>query len=92
MIREQVIQLERIVVTTTWLHSAEKVWAEKKGNGLHTYVGPSEFAEFYPVTEEEASSLLGINSSDWHSMDEEEVGSFIAGMKKLFGGVTAKSD
>ncbi|SVD29121.1 uncharacterized protein METZ01_LOCUS381975, partial [marine metagenome] len=25
-------------------------------------------------------------------VDEEEVGSFIAGMKKLFGGVTAKSD
>ncbi len=44
------------------------------------------------MTKEEASSLLGINSSDWHSMDEEEVGSFIAGMKKLFGGVTAKSD
>ena len=68
MIREQVIQSERIVVTTTWLHSAEKVWDEKKGNGLHTYAGPSEFAEFYPVTEEEASSLLGINNSDWHSM------------------------
>ena len=33
---------------------------------------------------EEASSLLGINSSDWHSVDEEEVGSFIAGMKNLF--------
>ena len=46
----------------------------------------------FNLLEEEASSLLGINSSDWHSMDEEEVGSFIAGMKKLFGGVTAKSD
>ena len=43
------------------------------------------------MTKEEASSLLGINSSDWHSMDQEEVGSFIAGMKNLFGGVTAKS-
>ncbi|MEC8892768.1 MAG: hypothetical protein VX901_05530, partial [Candidatus Poribacteria bacterium] len=27
---------------------------------------------------------LGINSSDWHSVDEEEVGSFISGMKNLF--------
>jgi hypothetical protein len=36
------------------------------------------------VTKEEASSLLGINSSDWHSVDEEEVGSFLAGMKNLF--------
>jgi len=36
--------------------------------------------------------LLGINSSDWHSMDEEEVGSFIAGMKKLFRVITAKSE
>jgi len=44
------------------------------------------------VTEAEASSLLGINSSDWHSMDQEEMGSFIAEMKNLFGGVTAKSD
>jgi|TARA_B100001964_G_scaffold230299_1_gene283611 Holliday junction resolvase-like predicted endonuclease len=68
------------------------VWAQKKGNGLHMYAGPSEFAEFYPVTEEEASSLLGINSSDWHSMDEEEVGSFIVGMKKLFGFINTKSE
>ena len=44
------------------------------------------------MTKEEASSLLGINSSAWHSMDEEEVGSFIARMKNLFGFITAKSD
>ena len=46
----------------------------------------------FNLLEEEASSLLGINSSDWHSMDEEEVGSFIAGMKNLFGFITAKSN
>jgi len=46
----------------------------------------------FNLLEEEASSLLGINSSDWHSMDEEEVGNFIAGMKNLFEALTAKSD
>ena len=46
----------------------------------------------FNLLEEEASSLLGINSSDWHSMDEEEVGSFIVGMKKLFGFINTKSE
>ncbi len=34
------------------------VWARKENNGLPIYVSPSEFAEFYPISEEEAAACL----------------------------------
>lgn len=68
------------------------VVAEKQNDGLRMYAGPTEFAEFYPVSEEEASSLLGMNNSGWHRMDEKATKEFIAGMIRFFEVISERSD
>lgn len=68
------------------------VWAEKQNNGIRIYVGPTEFAEFYPVSEKEAASLLEMDNSGWRFMDEKQVKEFIARMKKLFEIINERAD
>ncbi len=59
------------------------VRARPKPNGLlRMYVGPGAFAEFYPVTEETATSILGPDG--WREMTASDVEAFITSLDRLF--------
>lgn len=60
------------------------VWAEKQNNGIRLYVSPAEFAEFYPVSEDEAAAFLGLENCGWQTMDDKQVRSLLVGIKELF--------
>ena len=58
------------------------VWVTPKAGKLQAYIGPGAFAEFYPVTEEKATEILGPDGyRDWTSDDVE---AFIASLQRLF--------
>lgn len=59
------------------------VWARPRAGGLlRVYVGSEAFAEFYPVLEEEVTSLLG--PEGWQRMTTSDVEAFVAGLDRLF--------
>lgn len=68
------------------------VVAIKQNDGLRMYVGPIEFAEFYPISEDEASDMLGLHKSGWHFMNKNEVNRFIIGLKILFNKIVERSE
>jgi Holliday junction resolvase-like predicted endonuclease len=58
------------------------IWtAPSKGN-LKAYVGPSAFAEFYPISEKEVISYLG--EDGWRYWDERETDRFISRLQEMF--------
>jgi Holliday junction resolvase-like predicted endonuclease len=59
------------------------VWISPTANRLlQAYIGPGAFAEFYPVTEEKATQILGPDGyRDWTS---DGVNQFIASLEQLF--------
>jgi Holliday junction resolvase-like predicted endonuclease len=59
------------------------VWISPTSNRLlQAYIGPGAFAEFYPVTEEKATEILGPDGyRDWTS---DDVNQFIVSLKRLF--------
>ena len=59
------------------------VYAEKHNQRLQLYAGPSEFVEFYSVSEEEAVTALNLKTSGWQEMDSNQVQQFISGFKKI---------
>ena len=59
------------------------VWADRSKDGLCVYAGPSEFIEFYSVTEKEAAEALQLEKSDWQEMKGEQVRQFIVGFQKI---------
>ena len=67
------------------------VWAEKKNNGLRMFVRPSEFAEFYPISEEEAAALLDLDNTGWQYMEDKKVTAFLEGAKRLFESIADKT-
>jgi hypothetical protein len=67
------------------------VWAEKKSNGLRIYVRPSEFAEFYPISEEEAAAFLDLDNTGWQYMEDKKVTAFLEGAKRLFESIADKT-
>ena len=52
-----------------------------KHKRVQIYVGPSAFAEFFDILEDEAIRLLG--EDGWHWMDSATVQRFIGGLKEL---------
>lgn len=59
------------------------VWAEPKNeNQLYAYICSEVFAEFYPVDEQTAFSILG--DTGYRSMNPEEVDQFIEDLDRLF--------
>jgi len=68
------------------------VWAEKRNNGLRLYASPKEFAEFYPVSEDEAATALQLVNSGWQEMNEREVERFIEGLRNLFAIIDERSE
>lgn len=52
-----------------------------KRKRVQVYVGPSAFAEFFDVSEDEAIRLLG--EDGWRWMDSEDVQHFVHGLKQL---------
>ena len=67
-------------------------WAVKKKNGIKLYISPSEFAEFYPVSEEEATELLDLKNPGWITMTEEEVEKLLINLKKIFTIIKERSE
>lgn len=58
------------------------VWATPgAGRLLWVYIGPQAFAEFYPVTEECVTSLIG---AGWQKMTGADVETFVANLDRLF--------
>lgn len=58
------------------------VWMKPKANGsLKAFVGPEVFAEFYPVSEEQALTALG--PSGWREMNRSDVDAFVEGLMAL---------
>ena len=63
------------------------VRARPRADGLlRVYVESAAFAEFYPVTEETATEILG--SSGWHMMSPSEVDNFVENLDRLFASMT----
>jgi hypothetical protein len=58
-----------------------KTWTRADGL-LQMYVGPEAFAEFYPVTADEATALLG--EPGWQRMTADDVEVFVANLHRLF--------
>jgi hypothetical protein len=59
------------------------VWVKPRKDGaLQTYVGPSAFAEFYPISEREARRHFGPDG--WLYIPPSEVKSFIAELDRMF--------
>jgi Holliday junction resolvase-like predicted endonuclease len=59
------------------------VWAKKRANNIvKTYIGSDVFAEFFPISEEKAISILG--PIGWRDMAEKDISSFIESLNKLF--------
>jgi hypothetical protein len=52
---------------------------------LRLYVGPGAFAEFYPVSEETATAILGPDG--WRAMTTADVEAFVAALDHLFASV-----
>ena len=67
------------------------VWAEKKNNGLRIFVRPSIFAEFYPISEEEAAACLDLDNTGWQYMEDKKVTAFLDGAKRLFESIAEKT-
>ncbi len=62
------------------------VWSQPKSHGwLKLYVGPSAFAEFYPLSESFVVELLGPDG--WREMDYQGVLEFISQLNRLFANV-----
>lgn len=49
---------------------------------LKTYIGASAFAEFYPLSIEEATTLVG--EDGWRAMDDEQVEQFVLRLQEFF--------
>lgn len=65
------------------------IWTKSKIRGqVRAYIGLETFAEFYPVSTQEALAKLGPNG--WRRMSYEEVKQFIAGLDQLFAKITEK--
>jgi Holliday junction resolvase-like predicted endonuclease len=58
------------------------VWAKPTPRGVKTYISPEAFAEFYPITEEEAQEILG--EGGWREFAESEIGNLTASLRTLF--------
>jgi Holliday junction resolvase-like predicted endonuclease len=58
-------------------------------SALWVYVQPEAFAEFYPVTEEVAISILG--PAGWHEMAPSDIDGFVANLTQLFERIESKS-
>ena len=66
------------------------VWAQPKANGLLTmYIETSAFAEFFPITEETATEVLG--PAGWRNMTAEDVATCVDGLDKLFERIGTES-
>ena len=65
------------------------VWVgNNKKDMLKTYIGHSAFAEYYPVTEEEALAFLG--PEGWSMMDQAGVEKFIYGLDQMFAKIDSE--
>lgn len=58
-----------------------RVWPNKRGN-IWLYNGPAVFAEFYDVSAEEATRILGHDG--WHEMDTAQIQQFARNLDVLF--------
>jgi hypothetical protein len=58
------------------------VWARPARNKLKMYVSLKSFAEYFPISEEEATTLFGKNG--WKEIDRTQVTQFIEAMTKLY--------
>lgn len=64
-------------------------WAAPENGRLSVYVGNAPFAEFFPVTIEEAKDHLG--PEGWRTFDEPALDEFIQGLQALFERFAASS-
>jgi hypothetical protein len=60
------------------------VYAENHNNRMKLYVGPSAFAEFYEITEDEVAQALHVKGEGWQMKDSEQVARFVSGLHDLF--------
>ena len=58
------------------------IWVESKNGGIKTYVGPSAFAEFYPISVEEAVKYIGVDG--WRYMNKNDAIEFLNQLQKMF--------
>ena len=58
------------------------IWVESKNGGIKTYVGPSAFAEFYPISVEEVEKYIGPDG--WRYMNKSEAIEFLNQLQKMF--------
>jgi hypothetical protein len=54
-------------------------WTKPRSNRMRVYVVPQAFAEFYPITEEEADDVFGPNG--YREMDSSQVNEFIKALE-----------
>lgn len=66
-----------------------KTWT-RAGGLLQLYAGPEAFAEFYPVTADEVSALLG--EPGWQKMTADDVTEFVANLHRLFQRIRETED
>lgn len=58
------------------------IWAESKNGSIKAYVGPSAFAEFYPISEDVVMKYIGPDG--WRYMNEAETDEFVNQLQKMF--------
>ena len=57
------------------------IWVESKNGGIKAYVGPSAFAEFYPISVEEVEKYIGPDG--WRYMNKNEAIEFLNQLQKM---------
>jgi len=59
------------------------VWTKpRNGNQVIVWVGPTAFAKFYPISEENAIRIMGPDG--WRVFSTEDIDDFIVGLDDLF--------
>lgn len=59
---------------------------------MKLWVGPSAFAEFYEITEDEVAQVLHVEGEGWQMKDSERVADFVSGLQDLFGRIEKEAN
>ena len=66
------------------------IWAKSKEGRIKAYVGPSAFAEFYPISDDDVIKFLGPDG--WRYMNEVEIDKFVNQLQNMFSIISEHED